>query len=41
MAKLLKDNGIEKISLIRDISVDELKMLIEIGKTIRSKKTGD
>jgi hypothetical protein len=40
VAKLLHDNGIEKIKLIRDLSIDELKMLIEIVETIRNKKTG-
>jgi len=38
IAKLLRENGIEKIELVKDLSIDELKMLIEIGKTIRNKK---
>jgi len=38
IAKLQHENGIEKIELVKDLSIDELKMLIEIGKTIRNKK---
>lgn len=42
ISQLLKDNGIAKIKLVKDLTIDELKMLIEIGKAIKNnKKTVD
>jgi len=42
--KILDENDIEKIELVKDLSVEELKSLVELSKTIKSqqnKKQGD
>jgi transcriptional regulator with XRE-family HTH domain len=41
IAQLLKDNGIEKLELARDLTLEELKMGIELVKTIKKQKTGN
>ncbi len=41
IAELLKDNGIEKARLVKEVTLEELKMGLEIVKTIRKQKTGN
>jgi transcriptional regulator with XRE-family HTH domain len=41
IAELLKNNGIEKARLVKEITLDELKTGIELIKTIRKQKTGN
>ena len=40
VAKLLKDNGIAKLKLSQDITLEELQTGIELVKTLRKQKTG-
>ncbi|HML33801.1 helix-turn-helix domain-containing protein [Sporomusa sphaeroides] len=41
VAQLLKDGGIAKLKLAKDVTLDELKTGIELVKTLRKQKTGD
>jgi transcriptional regulator with XRE-family HTH domain len=41
ISKLLKDSGIAKLKLAKDVTLEELKTGIELVKTLRKQKTGD
>lgn len=41
VAQLLKDGGVAKLKLAKDVTLDELKTGIELVKTLRKQKTGD
>jgi len=41
IAELLKDSGIEKARLVKEVTLDELKTGIELIKTIRKQKAGN
>ena len=41
IAELLADNNIKKISLVRDLSIDEIRKLIELKNTILKDKAGN
>lgn len=41
VAQLLKDNGIAKLKLAKDITLEELKIGIELVKTLKKQKAGD